>query len=257
MSTTTTNVLITGAGRGIGKGLTAAFLSRPNHTVIATIRNLSSSTADELKAFPTADGTKLLLTKIESTSDTDALDAIDAVKAAGIDHLDIVIANAGIVYYNERVEVVGLAGLRESFEVNTYGPVKLFQAVYPLLKAAASTRSPKFVAISTVIATTTDIQQVAGYNLPSYGASKAALNHFVRSAHYENEWLTAFGVHPGNVATDMGEGALEAYGEAANIGKITVDESVAGITKFIDEASRTSIEGTHGFLSYDGSKIAY
>jgi NAD(P)-dependent dehydrogenase (short-subunit alcohol dehydrogenase family) len=38
-----------------------------------------------------------------------------------------------------------------------------------------------------------------------YSASKAALNSLTRKIHFENEWLVAFPLNPGPVATDMGE----------------------------------------------------
>ncbi|RYP53577.1 hypothetical protein DL768_001441 [Monosporascus sp. mg162] len=75
-----------------------------------------------------------MLVKIESTVDTGAKAAVKAVQAQGVDHFDIMIANAGILNIFARVEDIDLKDLREMFEVNTGGPVSLFTATYPVLK---------------------------------------------------------------------------------------------------------------------------
>jgi len=72
--------------------------------------------------------------------------------------------------------------------------VRLFQAMLPLLKAS---KNPKFVVISSWVSSTAKVALSAPFGIASYGASKAAVNHLVRRAHFENEWLTAFVLHLG------------------------------------------------------------
>jgi NAD(P)-dependent dehydrogenase (short-subunit alcohol dehydrogenase family) len=67
MKMTRTVVLITGANRGIGKGLLEIYLLKPNHLVIAANRDLEHPTSKALAKLPTADGTSLLLVKIDAT----------------------------------------------------------------------------------------------------------------------------------------------------------------------------------------------
>lgn len=164
------------------------------------MRDVNSATAASLKAFLAAQGSSVVLVKIDATSDTDANTAVEAVRAAGVDHLDVVIANAGISGAYSRIESLELRDMREMFEVNTLSVVKLFQAVYPLLKKTADTRgpgAPKFIAISSQAASIEDLGDNTPWLLCSYGSSKCALNYIVRRAHFENEWLTAFVVDPG------------------------------------------------------------
>ncbi|KAK0624080.1 short-chain dehydrogenase [Immersiella caudata] len=249
-----TTVLITGANRGIGKGYAEFYLSRPNHTVIAGVRGPQASSTQSLKSLPTAQDSKLIVIKIDSVSDTDAPHATKAIQAAGVDHLDIVIANAGIAVFNEPVATLNLDGLREQFEVNALGPVKLFQATAPLLKAS---KNPKFVVTSSLIGSTTDaVASSAQFGLAGYGASKAAANHIVRRIHYENEWLTALALNPGAVGTDMGATALDVLGPGAEW-SVTVEESVKGQVKLIDEATRESTAENGGFLGFDGNALRY
>jgi NAD(P)-dependent dehydrogenase (short-subunit alcohol dehydrogenase family) len=64
---TPTVVLITGANRGIGKGLLELYLLKPNHLVIAGNRDPEHATSKALATLPTADGTSLLVVKIDAT----------------------------------------------------------------------------------------------------------------------------------------------------------------------------------------------
>jgi NAD(P)-dependent dehydrogenase (short-subunit alcohol dehydrogenase family) len=67
------------------------------------------------------------------------------------------------------------------------GPLVLFQATYPLLKASTST--PKFIAISSV-GGSIEIGGAMTMKGIAYGASKAALNFVIRKLHHENDGLS-------------------------------------------------------------------
>ncbi|KAK3339957.1 hypothetical protein B0T25DRAFT_489824 [Lasiosphaeria hispida] len=248
-----TTVFISGANRGIGRGIAEIYLSRPNHIIIAGARDPNHPSAQSLKTLPVAEGTKLIVVKLESASDTDAAAAVETIKAAGVDHLDIVIANAGISGGHGKVHEIDLAWFREAFEVNTLGKLKLYQAAYPLLQETGA--GAKFVAISTLAATTTDVEKLVFFPIGAYAATKAAVNHLTRKAHYDNEWLTSFAIHPGFVQSDMGNEGARAFGLAEATDPL--DTSCAAIVKVIDEASRDSIAGTHGFLNNDGTTIPW
>lgn len=153
-----------------------------------------------MKEIKPAAGSSLLVVKIENTSDADAAEAVKTITAAGITALDIVIANAGISGAYSKVDAARIEDVREMLEINTCGPLLLFQAVFPLLKAASErskSAAPRFLAISSVASSITNLKDNVPFLLGSYGASKAALNYFVRRASFENEWLNAFMIHPG------------------------------------------------------------
>jgi norsolorinic acid ketoreductase len=71
--------LITSANQGIGKGILSQVLSQPNTTVIAALRDISDSTATELAEVPVASGSKLIVVKVDASSDTDAQDAVKSL----------------------------------------------------------------------------------------------------------------------------------------------------------------------------------
>jgi len=150
-----------------------------------------------VKTLPTAEGSQLILLKLDVLSDTDTTSLIQTLTdKEKIAHLDIVIANAAVINYDEPAVKMDLPGLRETLEINLIGPLKLFQATFSLLRNAP--RPPKFMALSSYVGNSAAVAEMGRYySVSRYAASKAALNHLVRWIHVENEWLTAFTAHPG------------------------------------------------------------
>ncbi len=178
---------------GIGKGLLEAYLARPDTTVIGGVRDILAASSKALERLPTAQGSKLILVKIDSSSETDAAAAVKTLASQGITKVDVVIANAGISHSYDPVATLKLADLKDHVTVNTYGPVLLFQAFWPLLQKSAQ---PKFIVISTVSASIGAMEHIP-FPVASYGASKAMVNYLTRRIHFENESLIAFPIHPG------------------------------------------------------------
>lgn len=244
----TTVYLITGANRGIGRGLLASLIQRPDTIVVAGVRDPSHATSKEISSLPTASGSKVIVVKIDATSDADTSEAVKTLQSTyNINHIDVVIANAGISKYYGPVAVTPVAELREHFEVNTAAPLLLFQASLPLLEKSPN---PKFVAVSTAGAS---IGDMGDFPIPfgAYGASKASLNYLTRKIHFENEKLIAFPLSPGWVQTDMGNAGAHASGMSE--APVTLKESVDGILDKIDNATREETSGT--FQSFDDKKF--
>ncbi|KAI1451365.1 short-chain dehydrogenase [Annulohypoxylon moriforme] len=247
--------LITGANRGIGKGLTESLLSRPSTTVIAAVRDLEKSTPI-LNAIPKATGSKLILVKLDSQIESDAAEAVSQLQNDhGISSVDVVIANAGISYSGGPVVKTTIEALRDHFNTNSIGPVVLFQAFRPLLKASKG-GNPLFIALSSIIGSIGAQESLAV--LPPifspYGASKTALNWLIRRIHFEEPWLTSFVFHPGLVLTEMSVSIGGPNVNPVDLGAITVDVSVGGMLKTIDSATR-EISGT--FQVYDGGVLPW
>ncbi|KAK5993974.1 Short-chain dehydrogenase RED3 [Cladobotryum mycophilum] len=230
---TSTVVLITGVGRGIGRALAKAYLSKPNHIVIGSIRDVESPKASELKSLSTASDSRLILTGIESTSATDPHQVVKEIEAAGIDHLDIVIANAG------------------AFNVNALAPIVLFQAVKPLLEKATS---PKWVSVSSGAGSVALLKQYESAFVGAYGLSKAAMNWFTVAAHAGNKFLIAFAIHPGLVQSDMGNSAAKQMG--LELAPNSLEESSTKILELIEKSTRESTSGK--FINViDGTELPW
>lgn len=240
--------LITGANRGIGYEIVSTLTQRPNTTVIAAVRDPSSAAKDfDALAQKAANGSKIIVVKINSTSEVDAKAAVERLKGQGINELDVVIANAGILNHHGGVASIPIKQLREHLEVNAVGPAILFQAVRPLLEQS---KAPRFVYISSIIGSIG-----VGGNMASpmgaYGASKAAGNYLTVRIHQEHPSLTAFTLHPGVVATDMGKFAIDSTPSFSEL-EVTVDQSVAGILSCVDVATRENSGGKFkDFLQQD------
>jgi norsolorinic acid ketoreductase len=164
----------------------------PNTTVIAGVRDPSATEA--LSAFKPANGSKLIIVKIDSASTTDAKDAVVLLKSKhGISHIDVVIANAGRGSYWGPALTTPIEEFQSHFNVNATGTLILFQAVHGLLSAA---KNPKFVPIGTPVGSTSELEN---FPLPStaYGTSKAALHFLTRKLHFEHENMVIFPLGPG------------------------------------------------------------
>ncbi|KAK8035742.1 hypothetical protein PG991_001815 [Apiospora marii] len=268
MSQQPTTVFITGASRGIGNALVKAYLQRPNHTVIASVRDPKST---PLKGLETAAGSRLMVVKIEAKSAGDAAAAVEQIKAEGITALDVVIAAAGInpaEAWNE-VQDIDPAQMEEIFQVNTFAFVKLLHAVWPLLKATAdkakaanTTRPPpKLLALSSNAGQIGDMaveipipgQDPIPLRVGAYGASKAALNYLVRRAHLENKWLACWAMNPGFVQTETGNAHAKSWGFEQALHEL--DRTVKILMEKVDEAT---LEKTAGrFINFDGEEMSF
>ncbi|KUJ18560.1 NAD(P)-binding protein [Mollisia scopiformis] len=242
-----TTVLITGANRGIGKVLLETYLARPNHTVIAAVRDPQHSTSQSLPSLSTASGTKLVLVKIDSNIDTDAPLAIKTLtQDHKITRLDLVIANAGLCDWFGPTISLPVEQLTKTFQVNTIAPLLLFQATYPLLQKSSN---PKFVFVSSSVGSVTNAHVKLPFNCAQYGASKAALNYLARKLHSEVQDVTIFPAHPGWLNTEMGVGSAKPVGLESAL--TDVEEGVKGLVGQIDKATREETSGE--FVMYDGS----
>jgi norsolorinic acid ketoreductase len=246
--------LITGANRGIGKGIASSLLSRPNTTVIAAVRDVTRSTP-ELDSIFKASGSKVIIVKLDSSVEADPKNAVAELQSKhGITSIDIVIANAGMMQNGTTVARTSADELRNHFAVNTIGPILLFQAVKPLLQAGKS-GNPIFLAVSTGLGSIGFQAQLEGLPqvLSPYGASKAALNWAVVRMHFEEPWATSYVIHPGLVLTDLATSFAEPH-LLSGMGGITVEESVAGILSSLDKADR-NVSGT--FQVHDGTTLPW
>lgn len=168
-----------------------SLLKQPNTTVIGTIRG--EAEFFDTSSLDLAKCSIIIIKRLSNTSDTDATALITSLESShNIAHIDIVIANAGAAASFDAALQTPISELRLDFEINTLGPIKLFQAAYPLLQK--SRRGPKFIYISSSLGSIEANERVPAL---AYGASKAAANFFVRTLHFEHENLVAVAIHPG------------------------------------------------------------
>ncbi|QYS99525.1 hypothetical protein H0G86_006651 [Trichoderma simmonsii] len=244
-----TVVLITGGNRGLGLGLVESFLSQPNYTVISANRDTNHPTSKALADLPKAEGTSLVVLKYDAGVEQDAFDLVKDLKGEhAINHLDIVVANAGISKSYPLVKDVRRVDIQEHIDINAYGVVSLYQATRDLLQQ--STKKPIFVTIGSGAGALGRQPPVPN---AAYGPSKVLVNWYGVRINAEDEWLNAFVLEPGFVQTDMGNNAAQIFG----IGEAptSVEESVGGLFKVITTATKE----THGgkVVLYTGEILSF
>lgn len=202
-------MLITGAGKGIGKALAQKFLAEGwivLGTFFETAPNISHQS---LRISP------LDLTKTESIEA--CVHDLQATGAA----IDVLVNNAGMLLDNEETSVV-VEKLRRTLEVNLIGTIDFTERVLPLVK-----KGGHIINISSTAGSLADSQKFthshAPLRYPAYKISKAALNMYTRTLalrlEREGNGITVSSVHPGWVKTEMG-------GDDADI---TPEEAAEGI----------------------------
>jgi NAD(P)-dependent dehydrogenase (short-subunit alcohol dehydrogenase family) len=171
-------VLITGASRGIGRGAAAELTAR-GHEVIATARDVSA--LDDVPAVA-----RLQL----DVTDQASVDA--AIADAG--RIDVLVSNAGATV-RAPLETVPIAEVGQLFELNTFGALRVAQAVLPAMRERGAGR---LIFVSSIQG------RIAIPLIGPYAASKWALEAIAETLAIETRH---FGVsvsvlQPGAVATD-------------------------------------------------------
>jgi len=228
------NILITGANRGIGLELTRCYSARGD-TVIACCR--SPEHADDLRQIKNLTNDCIIIHELDVTDDN----SIAALKASlGSMAIDILINNAGIISPEKQsTREMDFDGFLQTLNVNTLSPLRMLQAFLGPLKASDA---PKAITISS---------DMGSFTSPStdriaYRTSKAAVNRIMCAAaqDFKSENIIIALIHPGWVKTDMG-------GPNAHI---TPPQSAAGVVEVIDNLD---IDTSGGFFAWDGSKIEW
>ena len=232
-------VLITGANRGLGLGLTRTYLD-DGWDVVAVCRNPSN----ELDALSNDD--RLQCFFIDLTDD-DELEQL-ANELAG-EPIDVLINNAGMMAKTDssqgKESVQGFGHFDRSlwhrtFDINLFTPMKMAELFAPHLAAGTG---GKLVTMSSMLGS---MKLNTRGGLYAYRASKAAVNAITKSMAIDlaDKGITAMVMHPGWVRTDMG-------GKGADL---AIETSVTGMKKVIDGLGASD---SGKFLSYDGSEMPW
>ena len=192
--------LVTGANRGLGLA-TATALARQGIRVILTSRDVASGEA-ATQALR-AEGLAVEFLPLDVTSD-DSVARLAATVRERHGRLDILVNNAGIFPDaadpgGASVLTTGLETIRRAFDTNTLGPLRLCQALIPLMRRSPAGR---------VVNVSSGMGQLAGMNggHAAYRLSKTALNALTRilADELQDTDILVNSVCPGWVRTAMG-----------------------------------------------------
>jgi norsolorinic acid ketoreductase len=176
--------------------MAASLLLRPATTVIATVRDPAHELSKSLSDLPASEGSKIIVSVFDAKKGPDAL--LAALADAGIQHLNLVISNAGNSDAFRSVLETDPSALRDDFEVNAVGPFRLFQGCWPLLSKAETGSDKKFVLITSSVGSIAGMEEESFPGV-AYGASKAAANWLAKKIGTElaSEGLQVGIIHPG------------------------------------------------------------
>ena len=199
-----TNVLITGANRGIGLELARQCKARGD-TVIAVCRR-SSEELDGLGVRVEAD--------VDVTSDESVLALAKKLEGTSV---DVLINNAGILKRTS-LEDGDWSAMREQFEINSLGPLRVTRALLPRLS-----KGSRVAIITSRMGSIEDNTSGGHYG---YRMSKAAVNIAGKSLAVDlgPKGIHVAIIHPGMVRTRM-----------TGFSGIEADESARGILARIAE----------------------
>jgi NAD(P)-dependent dehydrogenase (short-subunit alcohol dehydrogenase family) len=216
--------VIIGANRGIGFEL-ARQLEARGESVVAVCRKVSDELAE------------LEVEVIEGIDVTDGRSLARLVEALGSRTIDVLINNAGVLSDESLVDL-DVDRIRDQFEVNSLGPLRVTAA----LRGNLDTGS-KVAIVSSRMGSIEDNTSGGRYG---YRMSKAAVNMAGRSlAHDLKEaGIAVVVLHPGFVRTDM----------TGHQGLIDPPESAAGLIARIDELT---LEKTGTFRHTNGETIPW
>ncbi|KAF7329244.1 hypothetical protein MKEN_00185100 [Mycena kentingensis (nom. inval.)] len=234
MSESSQTVLVVGASRGIGLALVEQLAATAGTRTLGTVRTASSELAGRL---PNVTFLPLDISSEESV----------AAAAASVPELDILIVNAGMGS-RDPVTTTSTEKLATYLDVNVLGPHRVLRAFLPALRKGKS-KKIAFISSSSgsleIQATPTSIG-LAG----CYGTSKTALNMLMVQASNElnraGEGFAVISIHPGWVATDMGN----AHGP----GGMPPADSARQMLELIGKVD-TSKSGA--FYRFDGEKMPW
>ena len=186
--------LVTGATRRVGRAI-ALELARAGHDIVATWHT-DASGAESLASELRAAGATCLALRLDLGSD--AVDAI-ANELDGVRAIDALVLNAAAWQASPWDAPMAQAAI-EAFRVNALGPVRLVQALTPLLRASTAAGGASVVAVGDAHAQGTPVR---GYG--AYMMSKAALHQAVQQMAAElAPAVRVNGVLPGVVAWPEG-----------------------------------------------------
>ncbi len=229
--------MITGANKGLGFE-TARQLVAAGHTVY-----IGSRDAGRGRGAAAQLGARAV--QLDVTDDASVEAAAAAIAADG--GLDVLINNAGIQREMRGAgDVTGPADLtveqmRETFETNVFGTVRVLAAFLPLLQRSAA---PVIVNVSSGLASLTRLStpESRGYAYPgvAYPASKTAVNMITVQYAKAFPAMRINAVEPGFTSTDLN----------ANSGAQTVEQGAEIIVRM----AQTEADGpTGGYFSAEGA----
>ncbi|MFJ8472352.1 SDR family oxidoreductase [Kitasatospora sp. NPDC094011] len=205
--------LVTGGRRGIGRAFVEELLRRGARKVYATTRTPDTDTDGRIEVLP-----------LDVTDDASV-----AALAQHARDVDLVFNNAGVLHPAPLL-TTDLALVRDTFETNVLGPLRIARAFAPVLAARGG---GALIDIHSLLSW--------GSGAGAYGASKAALWSLTNSLRLElaAQGTQVVGVHLGFADTEMVAAVPVEKLAVADVARAVLDGVERGDTEvLVDDATR-------------------
>lgn len=186
-------VFITGGGRGIGKGIAAAFVEAGAKAVVIIGR--TEAPLKETKAELSRTGKSAIDYFVADVTDVSAVEEAFSATARMYGKVDVLVNNAAYLDALVSIAECSLDDYWRCFEINVKGPIVTTHA---FLKVA-----PPNATVINMISAAAHVPYVPGFS--GYAAAKAASSRVMEFLQYEEPGLRVFNLHPGTIQTDMAE----------------------------------------------------
>jgi 3-oxoacyl-[acyl-carrier protein] reductase len=237
------SVVVTGASKGIGKGIAACF-ARAGARVLVVGRDgdAASATAEEL-----GNGASAFAADV---ADPEACAAMAAAAVERHGGIDVLCANAGI-FPDVKLSDMSAADIDQVLGTNLKGTMLSVISCLPALEATGRGR---------VILTSSITGPITGFpGWAHYGASKAGQLGFMRTAAVElaRKAITVNAVLPGNIVTEglveLGQEYQDSMAASIPAGKLGTVDDIANVCLFLatDEAAYVTGQA----IAVDGGQV--
>ncbi len=248
--------LVTGGGRGIGRGISMA-LAADGAAVAVNYRRDEDAAKETVAAITAAGGTAKMYQASVDSWDEDAAMVEQVVKDFGF--IDILINNAGIASRGQSVADTDPMEMERVVRTHAFGPFYLSKLVMPSMR----TRSRGDVIMISSAAT----QSFAGNGSP-YNMGKAALEALAMTLYKEERKnnIRVNIVAPGLVESDMGVRLARATTGTKDIreldarspfGHVCQPEDVANVVRYLCSEGASYLTGQRIYVDGGGNLFNY
>jgi NAD(P)-dependent dehydrogenase (short-subunit alcohol dehydrogenase family) len=229
-------VLITGAGRGIGRAITIAFAHAGASRLILTARTTSQleTVANEAKAV----SNKIQIIQMETDVTNES--QVETLFREIPGDVDILVNNAGYLEHNIPLAQTDPTEWWHTWEVNIKGTY-LFTAYF--LKNYRGT--------GTIINTSSIGSILTSPGFSAYQPGKTAINRITDFIHMEYPNVRAFAYHPGGVKTELAE---QVPGNMVNM-LVDTPELAAGYCVWLTTEQANFLRGRYSDCTWDVSEL--
>jgi glucose 1-dehydrogenase len=224
--------LITGASRGIGRGI-ALHLAGQGADVVVNYHSHRDEAEGVVEAI-TRMGRQALAWQAD-VADREAVARMVAATVEHLGHLDIVVANAGVDNWGTVLETDWEAN-RRTLEVTQFGVFHVCQtgAQQMVEQSQGDRKGGKIIIISSIH------EQIPFAGRAAYNMAKAAINHLGRTMAIElaSHQINVNVINPGWIDTPgerqmFGDQAVEEGGDRVPWGRMGTPEDIARVVAFL------------------------